>query len=428
VRGPDGLDPRIVGLVDWALYAAGGTALGAVQRLKLNSKRSVLAERLWPSSPATALTVTNGCHAWGLAEANSKSAELGLALAYLMHAGQSNERVAIATGSLSRDSGPHNADSDTISVLPVAEIAEKISSIRQTLEQQRGAAFGKRVAFFLPKTTADGFETRRVYADALAAMQEDAKAHGVSIDVVPVATLAEAVRALGITGLVRTAADRWLTASIAAVLLFGVLIFVGHRWLNAPLALAFEPVTLSDGASAPTPLRAHYETGASVPVLEPPCLGDQHMPVYRVGDSLALRTAVAEKSPIAEALGGYHFAVLAVSETSGIKIYPPETFDARLGQGEHRSAAGAETSAPPSEISIVLNLAPPAEKSKLFILAQRLWPFDVAQLRGGLEQTLLNRAAGERINAAVSYLVGVAPGYIDYSFESSEGELECRPE
>lgn len=78
-------------------------------------------------------------------------------------------------------------------------------------------------------------------------------------------------------------------------------------------------------------------------------------------------------------------------------------------------------------VSAVLPVEGPSEKNKIVILARRSGPFEPDALRRALEDAIAGKPAAQRINAAVAYLAKRAPGYLDYSFLSSEGELPCSP-
>lgn len=419
----DELDPRIALLRDWDLYTPGAIALGAVARLPLNRSRSVLAQRLWPGAPPTTLTVSNGAETRGLAEINGQSAELGLALAWLMHASQSRTRVAIATGGLARDTGPHNAHSDDVAVLPVGGLVQKIDALRQTLREQRGGDFGRDVLFFVPTKIKDGRDTLVVHAAEFQALKDDFRGEGVGIEVRPVGTLGQAARALGITRLVTTPAERWLNAGIVALVVALLLGIATYTWLGARLPLMFNDIAVADGSTVVSPARAIYDRSSGQFRLQKVCLGTGRLPVFAPGDSVVLRAGAQSGVPP----GGIYFAVVGISERSGLKVFPSETFagPTTVGAGE---SAPSRPATGPGEIALVIPVSGPEERNKLIVLARRAFPIDTADLRRRLEEVLTGKPEAERINSVVAYLAHRYPGYLDYSFLSAKEDVTCEPQ
>jgi hypothetical protein len=423
---PDGLEPAIASLINWSLYPAGAAALGAVRRLGLKRRKALLAEWILQGPPATALTVTNGQDLTGLGADNTSSAELGLALAYLMHAAQSRDRLVIATGALSRNTDPLTATRN-VEILPVGGIAEKILALKRSLKTNKGAAWGQRVLFFLPVNSPDDRHTADAYVTELRELRDDFRAVGLALEVCPVATLEQAADRLGIDRLATTAAEQWLNRialGCLGLVVAGVLVY---RWINAPIPLGFAPLPLSNAENAMSPVRVRYELGADGHTMLPPCLGAQRMPVVRIGESLALRVVVTEPSRVVDALGGYRFLLVAVSENSGAKVFPPEAIRAAPPAAKQAVDTRPHVGTLQYQISAVVPVVPPAETSKLFVLAKRIVPFDADAVRVSLEAVTRPHPPHQRINAAVTFLARLAPGYLDYSFKSADGDVECKP-
>jgi hypothetical protein len=426
VRDEVGLNPQIAELGDWNLYEAGAIALGAIRRLGLRPRGLGLTQRFRPGVVSGYLSATNGPDLRGLASENTRSAELGLALGLLMYAGQSRDRIVIATGCLARDTGPNSDPSDDVAVQPVGEINGKIEALIRSLDAQKGGAYARRVLFFLPIKTLSGESTPAAHAGELRGLREAFREKCIEIEVCPVASLHEALRKLGIDALETTAADRLLARGFAGVLVAAAVSLLFYRWLVTPLDLAFAVVPLTTGEEVLSPVRAVYDTRDGAFRMREACFGEQRLPVYRAGESLVFRAVLKARSPLVQALGGYHFAVVGVSEESGLKVYPPETFRAF---GPRRPLAASEVQArlEDFDLSAVLPIVGPREKSKLIVLVRKLSPFDTKALHDFLTSALIGRQPAERINTVVTRLAGFAPGYVDYSFQSVEDETECAP-
>jgi len=422
-----GLNGRIAELSDWGLYPAGAFALGAIQRLHLRPRGLSLAQRLMPGAMSSYLKITNGPDLLGLAPENSRSAELGLALALLMHAGQSRDRLVIATGALARDASPHLAAED-VAIEPVAGMGSKIEALVGGLRTHKGSAYASCVQFFLPCRTSEGDDTITAYASEFAGLRKSFAQHGVEIEIVPVASLRQAMSKVGVSTLQPTFADRLVARSIVGAFASLCVGGLGYLWLNAPLEVTFDKIELSDGTMAPSPLRAVYDPASSSFVMQPSCIGAQKLPVYRKGESLVLRASL-RYSPTAtvDKVLGYHYAIIGISERSGLKVYPAETIGRPSADMKNTSSTPTPPTTGPFELSVVLPVEGPTEKNKLIILARRFRAFDAAGLRSELETALDGKQPSDRINVAVSFLARYAPGYLDYSFLSAEDEVECEP-
>lgn len=423
-RNPANLKPQIAELADWQLYEAGAIALGSVKRLNLKPKAFGLSLCFDRGAVSGHLTVTNGPDLLGLSPENGQSAELGLALALLMHAAQSRDHLVIATGHLSRDTAPGAVPTEDVSVLPVGELPRKFAVLREALDAQKGSAYAQKVLFFLPASTLEGAETATTHARDLQALREAYLRKGVEIEVCPIASLRAALDKLRIEGLAPREADRWLGRAAAAALFVLIVTTLGYAWLAAPLDLAFGSIKLATGEKIESPIRSMFDIGKKAFVTKPACLGPQRVPIYQVGESLIFRAVLRNGSRVAASLAGYHYIVVGVSEHSGLKVFPPETFGRQAGL-----LTSAVRAAPKAvwELSAVIPIDGPTERNKIIIMARKLRPFDSGALRKELEALLADKPVSERINTAVAYLSARVPGYLDYSFLSTEGNAACEP-
>ncbi len=417
-RNDAGLDPQINQLNDWQLYEAGAIALGAVKRLQLSAKRMALFHRLKKKPVSGTLSVTNGPDIVGLHCDHNKSAELGLALGLLMYAGQSRDHVVIATGCLARAADPASVLSDDVDVLPVEGLSTKIETIRRSLDQYKGDARTSRFFFFLPDKTSTGEKVSEEFAADLERLKRDFNDRGLKLRICPVSTLREATEKLGIKALEVTTADKLFAGGVIAAISLASLSIAAWLWLSAPIELSFAQVTLASGDSVSSPTRAQYNVKAKRYTLVETCIGDRNLPAYKAGEWMIVRTRISAAGWFTSVFGGYHFALVSVSEKSGIKVFPPNTFHKGLtNRSDETSVSG--------ELSVALPVTGPAESNKIIILARRLSPFNVEALQQGLTKEIADVPPARYVNRTVSYLSQQAPGYLDYSFLSVVKEPEC---
>lgn len=421
--GDDGLNRQIADLRDWGLYEAGAIALGAARRVRLLPQRLALFQRLFPRALTPSLAVTNGPDLMGLTPQNARSAELGLALAMLMYSGQSAARLVIATGALARDVAPGApASDDDVAVLPVGEISRKLQAVGDAIESQTGAARADRVILFLPERTVTGEPMIELHAADISRLVERFQQVGGLIEAKPVASLGQAMAVLGVSALPVTRADRMFNAAIVASVVSIMAVLSAWTWLNAPVQLAFSPMLIANGDPVPTPAQAVFRSQTGKFEIRPVCRGPQGLPVYGAGGSLIARIAIENRSTLVDYLGGYHFVVVTVSEQSGVKLHPEQSFEAAAnGVVPAREARSALAQG----LSVAFAIKPPAEPNKVIVLARRIWPFDTDRLSRDLDAVTAGKPLAQRINTVVTYLAGRAPGYLDYSFISVDGDPVC---
>ncbi len=419
-----GLDAQIAMLGDWGgLYQSAMTACAAVRRLRLRPV-GVGRLRAWRGSPLPGyVSIPNATALDGLDPSQSRSAELGIALALVAYGGQARPDVIFATGQLESRARP-SAEDRNVRVEPVAEIATKLAEIRQYTETA-SIERGSRILLFLPAETIDGRDTRAAHRDELGRLAEAVSAKAGTLDIHPVATLNDAVVTLGIRGIEPTRADKVLAASAAVAATAAVLSIAWSLWLSAPIGIAFAEVMLSDGSRVSSPLRAVYEPQSAAYVMQPECLGPQAMPHYRNGDGLVLRTVIRDQGVLVNVLGGYHHILVAVSERSDVVVVPPQSFARPLP-----SRSGAQTFTPPPpgkwDVSVAVPIEGIPERTKLFVLAKRGRPFDADALATSTRNAIANAKGVDRLNVATTHLSRIA-SYVDYTFRSTEGDVSCAP-
>jgi hypothetical protein len=414
---PAGLNPQIADLINWRLYEAGANALGAISCLNLPYRRLALWSRIRPRSLPGYASVINGTEVAGLNAAQNRSAELGLALGFISFAGQSRDRMVVATGQLA--TYPAGAQHDAVEVLPVGHIDAKIATLRRAIESADPDVFPSRLLWFVPKTTFEGKSLGAEHAAALAELNKVCRDKGLKLRVCPVGSLAEAVRELGVSSIAPTTADKVVSSAMLAGFAGLALVAGVWLWLTMHLPLSFKDVTLASGEAVPSPARASSNTQDRDFILQDTCSDANRLPLYRIDDWMLLNVSAADAGPISDWLGGYHFTLVAVSNRSGVKVLPLSSF--RRGRPGEPPLSGERQRV----LKVALPVKGPAEMTKLFILARRGRPFDEARLRLRLKKILADEPSAQKINAAEAFLDGVAPGSVSYPFRSVEEEPEC---
>lgn len=395
------LIPEIALLNDCRLYPAGTIALAAIRRLDLKPGGLALSRWFGVSPGSAYLSVSNAPELYGLTPENSASAQLGLALALLMHQCQSPARVAVATGELAVDdlASVLEGGRDNVGVKPVGMLAQKFEAIGRLLIDYKGAALSSSLPLFFPRRMETGEETAAAHTETLVALEALYRAQGVTLAVHPVDSLREAAAILGADRLPTSRLDRALTGALLAAPLLAGAAAEEHWRLSQPIPMSFAAFRLEDGVEIPTPARIVRGEGGQE-IVVPECRNNRGKPVYAVGDRLLFNVSG----------GGPYLAIATISEHSEVKVFPPQSW------GGARPDDGGGLSLP---------IKGPAEAGKLVVLARRTGPFDTEALRARLAAAVEGKAPAERINAAVNCLVKEAPGYLDYSFLTVEKEPDC---
>jgi hypothetical protein len=188
------------------------------------------------------------------------------------------------------------------------------------------------IQLFIPERTADERETIAAHANDLANLKSAVTRKGGTLEICPVATLNSAVKHLGIRGLAPTAGERLLLGGFVAGLLAALTSLMGYVWFNSAIPLTLADIILSDGAALASPIRVGFDPSKRAFVMREACLGAQATPVYRAGESLVMRVVIADPAKRPELFRGYHFTLVAISERSGIKVFPPEALGRPLAK------------------------------------------------------------------------------------------------
>ncbi|MEQ8965402.1 MAG: hypothetical protein RID91_06230 [Azospirillaceae bacterium] len=399
-----GLLPEIAELDDVALYPAGQAGLGALSALGLTRRPGWLGALTPGQRLPFTTTVVNAAEVTGLGAENSRSAELGLALGMALYQAQARPRGVIATGALELTGAPDGAPR----VAPVGGLAAKFDLVARLCRQDGGRAALPDL-FFVPALTEDGAPVAEAFAERIDRLATEA-----GVTVVPVADLAEATAHLGATAIApgpRRAAARRLGAAAALVLFLAGAASIGHAaWQglrDAPLDLAFAPVTV-EGASLATPARAAADL-----TVQPPCRAPTDGAAHPVDEWLLVKVRIADPAPLAAWLfDAYHHALVAVSQSGGLKVFTGEALQGRAGAA--------------LEFGYRIPIAAPPGDELLLVVARRGRPIDGERLRTALADHLARVPDEERLNAALNRLVARMPGTLAYFFESVEGDAPCR--
>ena len=405
------LIPEIALLNDCKLYPAGTIAQAAIRQIALRSSTLAPAQWLGQAKPAY-LSVSNAPNLYGMTPENSASAQLGLALAIAMYQCQSTARLAIATGELvtrANLSPAGNGSPKDVPVAPVGLIDAKLQTIHRLLDDYKGGAFSASIPFFFPKFTGTGEETLAVHGEDFERVAAAYRERGILLSLHPVSTLREALRILGLKQVKPSFLDRAILTGLAGLVAAGLAGLAMDYWAGRPIAMAFEPIALTTGEALPSPFPARQLADGSVEQLRL-CYSADGMPLYTAGSWIVFRVAIENPASWAGNIGRYYFAAIAVSEQSGVKVFPPETWGATPGE---------------REASLRLPIKDVAEANKLIVLARRFRTFDTEELRAQAAAIVAAKPPAERINAAVNALVKAAPGYLDYSFQAVKGDPPC---
>jgi hypothetical protein len=411
------LDPQIAGLRQSKLYRAGETAQAALRETELVrriARRLVLTRR----TPVPGyLSVADGQDALrGLDEkATSSSAQLGLALALVLHAADHPVRAVFATGALL----PGGVDPsvvlprERVAVHPVEGIPEKLAAVA-TLAGTKGAAVPGQL--FLPATTTDGRATREAYAGEIAALEAAFAAHGHPLTVHAVATLDEAIERLAIRSLAIDRRETWLRRAIAGTVAAGILGAVAHTgwqaWLARPIDLTLASVPVAERGERVTPLRIRHTTTGERQ-LQPDCRDADRVPLFGVGDRIVVAAEVREPEAAVRQLGGYRFAVLGVSASGGVKEFHDRELRFTADHGKPRVAFEIVASDRVEEVTRVL------------VLVRRVVGFDRAAIRDEMRRAVDAAPPGERINAATALAARLAPRHVSIDIRTMAGEVSC---
>ncbi len=403
------LNPMIAHLLQYKLFKSGEAALTALRRLRLVSRQPAPLRLLGRRQLIGYLEIADGRVGVGLSEETSRSAELGLALALLLFGAQSRMSSVFATGALSSEGAAAASDDDGVPVYPVAMISEKLAAIRARLDAE-GGSLPK--ILLLPKETVDGRSLLEAHGDEIAKLISAFRDRNRELEVHAVATLDQAARVLGITSLVMGPAQRRRLAAASAAVLAVSLGVASWLWLTAPIALAWATVAVQGSGDVATPLRVRYAADGAL-VRQPDCFDEERVRRFGKGDRIVLAAEIAHPERLAPLLGGYHFAVLGVSDRGGVKEFHDREMRVSTERGSPR--LGIE----------ILASDGTAERTRIIVLARRATSFDRVSLRDGAHAAMAAAPPGEKINAATSFLVRQAPGFEKLDIRTVAEEVAC---
>src|SRR5580704_966294 len=232
---PAKLIPEIAHLLDNGLYGAGSKALGAAALIRSKTQCRHLWQWLTRRRPPGVLWVVNSTEIAGLSPENAASAELGLAIVQLMLVNSSRESRVIATGMLASLKATPASHFD-LPVEPVSGIGEKFEAIIGAFRGRNDLPPAPTL-FLVPEYLPSGELVTEVYHAKIARLRSE-----LGIAVRPVATLGDAMRAVGAGHPSTTLADRAALAALG-VAAASVVLAGAAWWVPAtPVDVRFVPV------------------------------------------------------------------------------------------------------------------------------------------------------------------------------------------
>ncbi len=386
-------------LVEYGLYNAGAAAWNAVDRLRRPS-----------GDPPRYLQLANVGTAHGL-DKNDSSAELGLALVRLSYESQRKHPLFLATGQLDND-----ADR-TVPVKPVASLNAKLRLALERFTQESGHERPR--YFFVPREDAEGELVAESHGGLIQALKTQ-----VGIEVVPVTSLADAAKRLGVFEPKRSPGQwlrrigRQLAVPLGTALLTTVgLGAVGAWLLQRPVDVAFRPALVEDGPDVgfqQTPFRFQGGEQEGFTWLSP-CLGPDDIPLYFAGNGVALDLSVEP------AWRGWpwvedSYGALVFADTAGrVNVKPLAPF------------ATTETAPGTMRYRLRFPVRVTDETTLMAVVVRRGWDFNYLALENALRQLLKEPGTGaaqrpltplERLSSAENFLNRKADGLVSYTYRS----------
>jgi hypothetical protein len=305
---PAKLIPEIAHLLDNGLYGAGSKALGAAALIRSQTQCRHLWQWLTRRRPPGVLWVVNSTEIAGLSPENAASAELGLAIVQLMLVNSSRESRVIATGMLASLKATPASHFD-LPVEPVSGIGEKFEAIIGAFRGRNDLPPAPTL-FLVPEYLPSGELVTEVYHAKIARLRSE-----LGIAVRPVATLGDAMRAVGAGHPSTTLADRAALAALG-VAAASVVLAGAAWWVPAtPVDVRFVPVPFP-GINQSTPIRESADGRFGVP-----CLGSHGLPVFRSGDRIQFAAKFGEPGNWYTWLFGIRHALITQSEGDGVKVF-----------------------------------------------------------------------------------------------------------
>lgn len=405
-RSAPAVEPTLVELLDVNLYESGQRAYAAFRHLP-ELRRSF---RLLPSSGPIFLRVPDSEPFEGLAKENSRSAELGLALALLMQERDSSLSTVAATGTLEL---PPNGGSEDRLIGPVGGLREKFTAIGAHIRLRKGGDWGESLMILTPLRTLDGEPLGEAHAGEILDLRRTAAAAGVKIDLRPVGTLREAAEVVGALRRRRHPLE-WLARVGAA----GAALGLAQAWALAvsafePMRMSFAPV-FTQGVEIETPVRSRERAQDGKILSQDACVGPDNLQHVPIDEGLTLSVSVRSRAP----LWAHDFLMV----TAGDSGRDPKVFPMAALPAEARPRRASE-----DEIVWGLRAAfvAPAEEMKIVLLGRKFDAFDSEAVLLGLREAMRVANPENRINAAVNHLANYGAVMLDYSFRVVEKLEGC---
>jgi hypothetical protein len=411
---PARLVPQISELFDFGLYGAGQTVREAVTRF-IATRRA----RLWLSHRNGRVTPWNlrisELQVGRLSDENARSAGLGLTLAAICQAFGRETDVVFATGEILL---PSNPGEPAVAVGPVDGLRGKLSLVGDYIVQHRQALEGRRMVVVLPATALDGRPLAIAEASTLERLQEAAREAGAKLEFVFADTLDAVEAALGPFAMREIVTPARALYAVAAVLAIALLTSAWLALLNAPIALAFEPVgpatrALADDAS---PQRARYDSAADKLQLLGPCFDDQRQPLVVGGETLLLRVSARDGLPYASMLRPPRVFIASVSRAADPVILDAEHF---------RSLAPPPRGQDGLDLTAAIPIEPIEDEVRLFVVATRDPALEITTLQDDLRKALKGLSGAAVLTTTTSFLADRVGAEINYQFKVTNDPHAC---
>lgn len=421
-----GFPPEIVRLSAVDLHIAGQYALDAARALPLPKQGwSRRLRRTLPRRPNVALAPVNTADTAlsGLAPENSESAELGLALALLSVERSSPVENFVATGALGGVSAEGVAP-DHGPVGAVGGIDSKISALREWIGEHKGSLRGSRLPFIMPRLTEDDRPILEAHAAAFERLKKVASKHDVDLALHPVESLDEAATVLGAVNARFDRGELFAWAKIgvrtAGIITLILLLGLSTRWLSTPTKLSFEAFDYALGEPLSSPLVIRLDANrAGRPM--PRCTGpDGEIHVNR-DDQIAIRVAAKDWGPTWTS-GFFEGLLVIAGEDSSAEIL---TIDQIHEAGRPAIKGGGWAKSGDLIIESAHRVSVPSQQLRLIVLARKLHPYPIAELRGALDNIIESTPHGKRLNRIATYLSKLRGGFLQAPFRAVDDRNSC---
>ena len=417
---PARLLPQISELFDFGLYGIGQTVREAVTRF-IDARR----EKLW-------LGRRNGLvNPWSLrisdlqvgrlSDENARSAGLGLALAAILQAFGRDPGIVFATGEIRLPASPGELK---VGVGPVDGMRGKLLLVGDYVVQHRKALEGAKMTVVLPATTPDGRPLNVAEASVLERLKREAAEAGARIEFVFVDALEGVEAALGPFALREIVTPARALSAAAACAVLALVVGGWIAWRNAPIELAWRPVTIAEGATrsiaapAPeaTPQRARYDAASDKFQLLGPCYDAQRQPLVIGGETLLLRVGARDGLPLASRLRPPRIFIASVSRAADPVI---------LDANQFRSLLPASRSDDLIDLTMAVPVEPVEDEVRLFVVATRDPSVEITALQDDLRKRLKGLSGAAVLTTTTSFLEDRLGAEIQYQFKVVNDPGQC---